>query len=342
MKKFIYPLTCLTLLFTNPSRGDDLPFFSSLRQEITIQLTLASNTPPLNKKLINGLQANLKLIDRTKPTLLTGGSSLGTLAKSLSKTSLSNTFLPILIDTRAAYIDAMETEISALMDQLADTIPGKARSAAQTAIGKVLAVIENVKTNASLAGSLGSLKKAATALVAAEKAVVKAETAPPGPNFLTATVTESNQGTFTFMPTKKTILDAYYDEFSGEIDIDAGNLRSLEDRRAHVGLLSIVGIVPGEGTYTLSLTNVNQGYATYESAIVPDIKAPEPDLESYEFYATVDPINRRLGTGTLTITVDLEANIVWGEFAFTATGSEDSDLQVRMTGSFLVRLEMFE
>jgi len=80
----------------------------------------------------------------------------------------------------------------------------------------------------------------------------------------------------------------------------------------------------------------------YERGIVLNINAPYPEVESQETYLTVDPVNHRLGTGTMTITLDLDANLVWGEFTFTAKGMEDSNLEVSMTGSFLVRLEVFE
>lgn len=345
MKKLLYPLTCLLVLLTHVGRADDLPFFSSIREEIVSQLTIASNTPPLNKKLVSALGSNLKTIDKTKPTLITGSAALGTLAKSLGKTSLSNTFLPILTGTRTVYLEAMETEMGDLEDRLSYTIPGKAQTAAQTAIGKLAAAMEDAGTNASFTLSLKSLSKAAKALVTAAKAVAKAETAKPGANFLTATITESNQGVTLFKPTKNTILDATYDSFSGEIDIDAGELKSLGGGRVQTRFLSLAAMVPGEGTYTLSLTNANQSYAYYERIIAPNIgefEEPDPEFEFEELFFTVDPINHTLGTGTLTITLDLDANIIWGEFTFTATGSEDLTLQMSMTGSFLVRLELFE
>jgi len=342
MKKLTFNLICLAALLSNVTRGDEPPFLSSLRTEVVSQLTIATNTPPQNKKLVSALQTNLKLIDRTKPTLITGSAALGTLAKSLSRTALSNTFLPILTDTRTVYVDAVETEVSALEDRLGATIPGKAKTAAWTALGKVTTAIDDASTNANFTTALKSLGKATKALATAEKSVAKAESAPPGPNFLLATITESNQGVTPFKPTKNTILEATYDPFSGEIDIDGGDLKNLGGGRAQARFLSLSATLPGEGTYTLSLTNANDSYAIYERGIVANINAPEPELEVQELYFTVDPINNRLGTGTMTIALDLDANIVWGEFSFTATGSTDSNLAVSITGSFLLRLEVFE
>ena len=70
MNKLFLPLTCLVTLFANIARADDLPFFSTLREEIVNQLTIASNTVALNKKLISTLASNLKTLDKTKPTLI--------------------------------------------------------------------------------------------------------------------------------------------------------------------------------------------------------------------------------------------------------------------------------
>ena len=343
MKKLVYPLTCLAVLLANIARGDDLPFFSSLREEIASQLTIASNTLPLNKKLTAGFRSNLKLIDKTKPTLIAGSGALGTLAKSLGRTSLSNTFLPILTDTRTVYIDVMETEMIALEDRLAVTIPGKAQTSARTAIAKVSVAIDDASTNNNFTVSLKSLSKAAKALSSAQKAVAKAETAKPGADFLSATITESNQGETLFKPVKKTILEAYYDDFSGEIVIDAGELKSLGGGRVQLRYLEITAAVPGEGSHTLSLTN--EAYAIYQRTVAPNIREfeeEEPEFEFDELYFTIDPINQTLGDGTLTITVDFEAGIVWGSFSFAATGSGNTGLEVSMTGSLLVRLSTYE
>ncbi len=341
MNKLIFPLTIFAVLVANIARGDDVPFFSALRGEIVNQLTIASNTVALNKKLISTLTSNLKTLDKTKPTLIAGSATLGTLAKNLGKTSLSNTFLPILTDTRTVYIDVMETGMSALNDRLADTIPGKARTTAQTDLGKTAIAIDAVGTNSNFALSLKALSKAATALAKAEKSVAKAETAKPGANFLTATITESNQGV-TLLNSTKTFLDAYYDPIFGEIDIEAADLKKLGGGPVQLRGLSLAAIVPGEGTHTLNLTNESNAY--YQRIIAPSIREfeeEEPDFDFEELYLTVDPFNERLGTGTLTITLDLDANIVWGTFTFTATGKENSNLAVSMTGSFLVRLTTF-
>ena len=226
MKNPVVPLICLAVLVANIARGDSLPFFSSLRGEVASQLTLVSNTVPLDKKLAISLRSNLKLIDTTKTNFIAGSTVLGTLARSLGKTTLSNTFLPILIDTRRVYLDAMGTEMSALDDRLAATIPGTARTTAQKMLGKLSAALQGAGTNLNFPLSLRSLSQAATALSSAQKLVAKAETAKPGPSFLTATIIESNQGTNLFKPSKKTFLEgihAFYEPFSGDFDIETGN-----------------------------------------------------------------------------------------------------------------------
>ena len=342
MKKLLVSLSCLVVLFTNAARADDLPFFSTLREEIVNQLTIASNNLALNKKLISTLASNRKTLDKTKPTLVTGSDALGTLARALAKTSLSNTFLPIVTGIRTVYLETMDDKMEELEERLSHTIPGKAQTTAQTDLGKATIAIDAVGTNSNFALSLKALSKAATALAKAEKSVAKAETAKPGANFLTATITESNQGV-TLLNSTKTFLDAYYDPIFGEIDIEAADLKKLGGGPVQLRGLSLAAIVPGEGTHTLSLTNESNAY--YQRIIAPNIREfeeEEPDFDFQELYLTVDPFNQRLGTGTLTITLDLDANIVWGTFTLTATGSENSDLAVSMTGSFLIRLTTFD
>lgn len=343
MKIPLRSFACLALLVALSARGDDLPFFSSLREEIASQLTLATNTLPVDKKLAATLRSSLKLVDKTKPTLIAGSGALGTLAKSLGKTSLSNTFLPLVVDTRATYLQVIEEGKIALEERLAETIPGKAQTSAWTKLNKLAASIEAVETNATLALSLKSLSASAKNLAAAEKAVAKAETARPGADFLTATITESNQGVTTFKPKKATILEAYYDDFSGEIEIDAGELTKLAGGRVQMRFLEITASVPGEGTHTLSLTN--QAYAIYQRIVAPNIgefEEEDPEFEFDELYFTIDPINASLGAGTVTITVDLEARLVWGTFSCTAKGSGNTALDASLSGSFLLRLSTYE
>lgn len=343
MNKLFLPLTCLAVLFANIARADDLPFFSSLRGEIVSQLTIASNNLALNKKLISALASNLKTLDKTKPTLIAGSATLGTLAKNLGKTTLSNNFLPIVTGIRTVYLDTMEGSLDELEERLSHTIPGKAQTTAQTDLGKATIAIDAVGTNSDFALSLKALSKAATALAKAEKSVVKAETAKPGANFLTATIIESNQGTTPFQATKSMFLDAYYDPFFGEITIEAADLKKLGGGRVQLRGLSLTAMVPGEGTHTLSLTNESNAY--YQRAVAPNIdefNAYNPNFEFQELYLTVDPFNERLGTGSLTITLDLDANIVWGTFTFTANGKDNAALEVGFTGSFLIRLSTLD
>jgi hypothetical protein len=342
MYKLILPLACVAVLFANIARGDDLPFFSSLREEIASQLTIASNTVPLDKKLLASLRSNLKIVDKTKPTLIAGSGALGTLAKGLGKTSLSNAFLPILTGIRTVYIDTMETQMDGLADRLADTIPGKAQTSAQTALDKAATAIDAVGTNSNFALSLKALSTAAKALAAAEKSVAKAETAKPGPNFITATITETDQGTTALKPLKGT-LEAFYDDFDGTIEIDVAELTKLSGGRVQTRMLEITAEVPDEGAYELSLTD--EAVAWYQRIVSPsfaEFEEEEPDFEFYENFFTIDPFNQTLGTGTLTITVDFEANIVWGTCSFTAGGSENAGLEATVTGSFLVRLSTYE
>lgn len=351
MKSLFVPLIGLFSLCA-VSRADDVPFFSSLREEVLNQLTIASNAVPQDKKLLAALRSNLKTIDKTKLTLIAGSGALSTLAKSFSKLSLSNTFLPIVVDTRTTYLDVMDSEKSLLEERLPHTMPGSTQDKAQAAIDKLTVEIEAGATNEVLLLSLKSLGKAAKELDKATKAVVKAETAKPGKDFIIATITESGQGTTVLKPLRGT-LEAFYDDFFGTIEIDVGELTKLTGGRVQTRMLEITAPFPGEGTHELSLTE--EASAWYQRIVSPsfaEFEEENPEFEFLENFFTIDPLNEApgvFGTGTLKITVQLDEldptkGIVWGEFSFTANGSRNPllDLEATVTGSFLVRLSTFD
>lgn len=347
MKSFFISLIGLFSLCSVVSRADDVPFFSTLREEVFNQLTIASNAVPQDKKLLAALRSNLKTIDKTKLTLIAGSGALGTLAKSFSKSALSNTFLPIVVDTRTTYLATMDSEKSQLEERLADTIPGKSQDKAQAIIDKLALLMEDTETNAVLALSLKSLNKAAKELDKAGKAVAKAETAKPGSDFFTASITETGQGTTALKPLKGT-LEAFYDDVFGTIEIDVGELTKLSGGRVQTRMIEITATVPGEGTYELSLTN--EAYAIYQRIVSPSLaefEEEEPNFEFLETFFTIDPINETLGSGNLIITVQLDEldptkGIVWGTYSFSASGSENTELEATVTGSFLVRLSTYD
>lgn len=347
MKPFLISLSVLLLCLGNLCRADAVPFFSSLREEVVSQLTVASNAVPLDKKLLASLRSNLKSIDKTKPTLIAGSGALGTLAKSLGKTSLSNAFLAIVMDIRTTYLDVIDSEKDLLEERLADTMPGSTQNKAQAAIDKLALALEAAETNEVLVLSLKSLNKAAKELDKATKAVVKAETAKPGKDFILATITETGQATTTLKPLKGT-LEAFYDEFDGTIEIDVGELTKLSGGRVQTRMLEIFATIPGEGTHTLSVTD--EAVAWYQRIVSPSLaefEEEEPEFEFFEDFFTVNPFNQTLGSGTLTITVEFDEldptkGIVWGTFNFTASGSENTELEATVTGSFLVRLSTYD
>lgn len=122
-------------------------------------------------------------------------------------------------------------------------------------------------------------------------------------------------------------------------------MQSLGGRRVEARALTLWANMPGSGTYTFDLASGDENNAWYQRIVAPSLREFEsdaPEFEFYEFYPTVDPVNATLGTGTLNIKFNLEAKVAWGDFTFTATGTENPSLQVTMTGSFLVRVKLLE
>src|SRR5215475_11967882 len=70
-----------------------LPYFAPVRSEITNQMTIISNTVPLNKKLLGVLKGALTQIDKPGPANLANDIKLlNVVVPAIAKTTVSNVF----------------------------------------------------------------------------------------------------------------------------------------------------------------------------------------------------------------------------------------------------------
>lgn len=206
MKKLKYILTALTLICAaagHQLRAETLPlYFGDLRSEVTNQLTIASNTVVVDKKLISKLKATLKTIDKNKTnTLAASTKTLALVAKSLNQTTLSNIFdsnIQLVVDL---YVSNYFSAQSDLASRLVSTFPGKSHDAADKAMAKLLAAIDAADTNLNSTIASKALSSSSKALVVATKSVTKAEAAPQPPATYQATIAINGASTTTFRPT---------------------------------------------------------------------------------------------------------------------------------------------
>jgi hypothetical protein len=194
---------------------------------------------------------------------------------------------------------------------------------------------DGARTNTVLSLALKALSAAAKAEAAAQKAVAKAEAAQPGASFASATITETDYGVVTITATKS-FVEGWYDPTTGELNIQLAQVKKLPDGSFEGRSLDLFAELTESGQYVLSLTN--EAYAYYIHGIVRNPFAEEPEILFNESYYTIDAVNARLGTGTMTVKLDLTANVAWGTFTLTASGASDTNRTVSVTGSFLVRL----
>jgi hypothetical protein len=187
-----YITTILAALFcalsAQTTRGISVPL-GDLHDEITDQLSLASNNVLLNKKLISQLNAALKTLDKVKSDSLADETkTLSLVIPMLNKTSLSNVFdaeLQLILDI---YTSNYVSSADSFGAQLANTFPGKKHDSAQKALDKLLAAIQAADTNMDSTLAAKALSKASKTMKAVEKAVSNAINAKLPPASMTATI----------------------------------------------------------------------------------------------------------------------------------------------------------
>ena len=92
MKHLFLTLVLCSAIFL-PSAHAASGLFDSLRAEVLNQLNIATNgVEEPDKKLVSALRKALTTIDKTKPDFASLAKALGTLAKGLNRTAVSNEF----------------------------------------------------------------------------------------------------------------------------------------------------------------------------------------------------------------------------------------------------------
>src|SRR5687768_16525851 len=105
MKRIVIAFVVLTAAMAQHTRASAfLPFLDPIRTEIVNQQVIVSNAPTLDKPLATSLRKALLQIDRPTPTnLVNDTKALSSIAATLNKTSLSNTFDPLIRTALANY-----------------------------------------------------------------------------------------------------------------------------------------------------------------------------------------------------------------------------------------------
>ncbi|MES2570506.1 MAG: hypothetical protein V4710_10695, partial [Verrucomicrobiota bacterium] len=297
MYKYLFFLTFLFLsLMPVPGKAaPSQPFLDEIRTEINKQLALVPST---DRKLSARLKVALKTIDRPGTSNLgTDIKALNLLTASLGRTSLSETFFPLLEAAFDKYAEVLVDGSVSLGVRLNKLPASSFNTTARKSLDKYLELLAQIEASNDFAKAVKLLGKAATKFKVAGTLTAKAENPPLGPNTLTATV---NGGAF---KSSTLLLTGTYDPFTKGVLITGVSTTGLPFN-------------PVVSQLTLTIFDVPEGTSTH--SFVPD------DQEAIGAYSTgglgVTPRGAVAKQGTITLTLDLARKAVSGTFSFTGDG----------------------
>ncbi|MDB6171500.1 MAG: hypothetical protein JWL59_811 [Chthoniobacteraceae bacterium] len=314
MKKHLILLVLVVINFVFLMTGNAAPshpFLDPIRAELNKQLALVPSTTAADRKLISKLKSALKAIDKPGTSNLgTDVKALNLLINSLGKTTLKDTFEPLLDTAFDKYVAVLVTA-GADLDVRLDKLPDSSFNvSARKALDALLELIESVKTNNDLVSAVKALGKAAAKFTITDTLTSKAEHPPVGANMMTATV---NGAAFKALPQ---VLTAGYNP-AAHLIILAGN--SLVGTTVSSMTLTIGNLTEGTSTHTFA-ENGNDAIGTFTKA----------NLGGLLFGA----VSR---SGTITITHDSAKKVVSGTFSFVGNDDANAHLTTVSNGKFVLR-----
>jgi hypothetical protein len=302
MKCLLLTLALFSSILIPSARADALPYFETLRAQVLSQLDLATNgVAEPDKKLVSALRKALTTIDKTKPDYASGSKSLGTIAKGLNRTSVSNVFAPVFQSTVAVYLGALMGEEDTLAARLAATFPSKSRTSAELALERLVAALQSANATDDIILAAKALAAAAKEFGTATKLTVKAEDAPAPPAGLSATISGA--------------LNASFNDFNTTITRTGSSIGvNSQTKPSASGLDSIL----------MELQNVSDGPQTV------NVRGGYNQVRAGgRSFGGVTLVN-----GTATITYDSATKVISGTFSFVGDEAGDSTATVTVSGSF--------
>ena len=311
MKRIALLLTLLVLAFGSTARANAIPTgFGTIRAEIVNQLTIASNNIAgntnvlANKQLLAPLKKALALIDKPSTPSVINDTKILSLLAPLGKTSLSNTFSPLLNTSLNSYLALLYSSAGTSSNHLAGTYP----SGTHTAAGNKLVALYNQLLNAD---NLSDLIAAAKQLAAAAKTlgvvdalVVKAGNAPAPKATITGNVTGA-----VHYSGLQTLAAVIQETGGGNFIINGLTRPSIHGA---IGITFVVLGVPN-GTTTVQV----------DEGILNVLTIPSPRVFS-----------QGAVKGTATVTYNSATKAVFGTYTFNAVDDNNAGAHVTVTGTF--------
>jgi hypothetical protein len=290
-----------------------LPYFAPVRTALTNQLTIASNTAPVNKKLITSLNAALKLVDASgKTNLANDAKLLAALIPALSKTSVSNVFNPLLDTALDNYLKVLITAAQSASNSLALAYPSAQYKSADKSLATLLATLTKADGTLDLVAASKLISQAVGQLSSAETLIAKAVKVALPPAGVTATVTGASSWKYT-----STVAVATAVGYGGSSVVNSTQplLKSPYGQRGIT--LVMYGIKSGANTLT-----VGTGSGGTCQIIIS------------EAYLSGTAIGYNSKSGTIQVTYNPTSKALVGSFTAVLVNEDDSKKQINVTGTF--------
>lgn len=322
MKRIALLLTLLVLACGSPARAAvSTTNFVALRAEIVTQLTLASNTVPVDKKLIASLKKSLAVIDKPGVTNLVNDTKVLTLLTPLTKTSLSNTFNPLLNNSLQDFLNVFFAAAANSSNNLAGTFPSGLHTAAGNKLGTFYAQLLNADNLADLIAAAKQLAAAAKTLGVVNALVVKAESVPAPPSFADVHVSGAISQGFNTKGKLSGVSGTHYPTTSNFLIIAAAYVPPVGQRLLTLGLYDIP---EGNSTQTVGGGGVDAIY--FFTAGLP----PHNSNGSY-----TAKLSDHKGSGTITINRNSTTKTLTATFNFNAPDDDDTNHVAIVTGDLV-------
>ncbi len=308
MKRILIALVVLTAALPQHARASVfLPFLDPIRSEILNQQTIVSNAPSLDKPLATSLRKALLQIDRPTPTnLVNDTKALSSIAATLNKTSLSNTFDPLIRSALGNYAGVVGGELHSVSNSLLATFPSGPHTAGNNLITQAFDAVDSALANVNTTTGTKALAAVTKKLGVVNSLLAKARNAPAPPVQFRATITASGEGSSAFQPTPARAAAA----------VLTGNTLQI----VGVQVQRIGGTSVRTRYLTVAIPNIIEGTHVYNvSPAGGDATVLYVLTENIGGVASGDSYNAT--SGTITATWNPATRAAVGSFTFSGPGS---------------------
>ena len=309
MKRIALLLTLTALAFGSTVRANAIPSgFGTIRAEIVNQLTIASNNIAgntnvvANKKLLAPLKKALALIDKPSTPSVINDTKILSLLAPLGKTSLSNTFSPLLNTSLNSYLSALYAAAGSSSNDLAGTFPSGIHTSADKKLIALYTQLLNADNLSDLIAAAKQLAAAAKTLGVVDALVVKAENVPPPKATITGNVTGAVN-------------------YSGLKTLGA----AITEASPHnFNVYGVKGSLSSSFIFGFTLYGVYNGTST--------IVITEANFVGGSFF---NPRSfSEMVHGTATVTYNSTAKTMFGTYSFTAVDDDNAAAMITVSGTF--------